>query len=33
MRETLEGAISLTYRQDKKAAWVDAGRHALCERL
>ena len=23
MRETLEGAISLTYRQDKKAAWVE----------
>ena len=23
MSETLEGAISLTYRQDKKAAWVE----------
>nr|DAK97017.1 MAG TPA: hypothetical protein [Caudoviricetes sp.] len=23
MRETLEGAISLTFRQDKKAAWVE----------
>lgn len=23
MRETLEGAISLTYRQDKKAAWIE----------
>lgn len=23
MRETLEGAISLTYRQDKKAVWVE----------
>lgn len=23
MSETLEGAISLTYRQDKKAAWIE----------
>lgn len=23
MSETLEGAISVTYRQDEKAAWVE----------